>query len=86
MARTATIFILHSFLKQNAHTCAPDHKLFDPKMPKEWTFVGKHRAHHAPIRSLAFGESLNEHGQRYFKFFTIAEDMKVLRCAAASLA
>jgi hypothetical protein len=29
-------------------------------MPKEWIFVGKHRIHHAPIRSLAFAESINE--------------------------
>lgn len=39
---------------------AHEHKLFDIKMEKEWQFVGKCRVHHAPIRSIAFGESKNE--------------------------
>ena len=47
-------------------------------MPKEWTFGGKHRVHHAPIKSLTFGESINEQGQKYFKLFSIGED--ILMC------
>jgi hypothetical protein len=37
-----------------------DHRFNDTTKEKEWVFAGKHRVHHAPIRSIAFGETLDE--------------------------
>jgi len=67
---SVTLFTIGTlFLNNNA-----DHKLFDPKNPKEWQYVGKHRVHHAPIKSIAFAESLNEAGQRIYKIYSVSED------------
>lgn len=40
-----------------------DHLYGDVTRPKEWVFYGKIRSHTLPIRSIAFGESLNENGE-----------------------
>ncbi|CAK90550.1 unnamed protein product (macronuclear) [Paramecium tetraurelia] len=54
---------------------------FDPnsqlKQQKEWIFAGKYRVHHGPIKSVAFGETLDEKNQVQLKVFTIGEDMKL---------
>jgi hypothetical protein len=39
--------------------------------------VGKLRVHHAPIRSVSFGETMEENGTKTFKLFTVSEDMTV---------
>ena len=37
-----------------------DHLYGDVTRPKEWVFSGKIRSHTLPIKSISFGESLNE--------------------------
>lgn len=44
---------------------------------KNWAFAGKVRVHYAPIRSIAFGESLDERGDPKLRLFSVAEDMKM---------
>jgi len=52
--------------------------LFDVNNPKEWQFVGKHRIHHAEIQSIAFGESKDDTGKKYYRLFSIGADMKMV--------
>lgn len=46
---------------------------------KNWTFGGKIRVHHAPIRSIAFGESMgesvDERSEVRLRLFSVSEDM-----------
>lgn len=53
-----------------------DHKTWDPQQDKEWQYVGKHRVHHAKLRSIAFAECLDK-DKKYYKLFSIAEDMNM---------
>lgn len=55
-----------------------DHRFNDTTKEKEWVFAGKHRLHHAPIRSIAFGETLDEKNEVKLKVFSVAEDMKLV--------
>lgn len=40
--------------------------------------MGKHRIHHADIKSIAFGESKDENGKKYYRLFSIGADMKMV--------
>ena len=44
---------------------------------KNWSFAGKVRCHYAPIRSISFGESIDERGEVKLRLFSVAEDMKM---------
>ena len=55
-----------------------DHRFNDVTKEKEWVFAGKHRVHHAPIRSISFGETLNERNEVKLKLFSVGEDMKLV--------
>ena len=44
---------------------------------KNWSFAGKVRVHYAPIRSISFGESIDERGEVRLRLFSIGEDMKM---------
>jgi hypothetical protein len=44
---------------------------------KNWGFAGKIRVHYAPIRSIAFGESMDERGEVRLRLFSVSEDMKM---------
>lgn len=46
-------------------------------MKKNWSFAGKVRVHYAPIRSIAFGESIDERGDPKLRLFSVSEDMKM---------
>lgn len=45
-----------------------DHRFNDVSFEKEWVFAGKHRVHHAPIRSIAFGETLDDKNEIKYNF------------------
>lgn len=40
--------------------------------------MGKHRIHHAEIKSISFGESKDETGKKYYRLFSIGADMKMV--------
>lgn len=44
---------------------------------KNWGFAGKIRVHYASIRSIAFGESMDERGEVKLRLFSVSEDMKM---------
>jgi hypothetical protein len=37
-----------------------------------WSFAGKVRVHYAPIRSISFGESIDQRGEVRLRLFSIA--------------
>ena len=39
---------------------------------KNWSFAGKVRVHYAPIRSISFGESMDERGEARLRLFSIS--------------
>jgi hypothetical protein len=55
-----------------------DHRFNDTTKEKEWVFGGKHRVHHAPIRSIAFGETCDDKNEIKLKLFSVGEDMKLV--------
>ena len=62
-----------------------DHRFNDVTKNKEWVFAGKHRVHHAPIRSISFGETVDERGEIKLKLFSIAEDMNMVEYDVVSV-
>lgn len=44
---------------------------------KNWSFAGKVRVHYAPIRSISFGQSIDERGDPKLRLFSVSEDMKM---------
>lgn len=42
---------------------------------KNWVFGGKIRVHCAPLRSIAFGESMDERTEIKLRLFSVSEDM-----------
>ncbi len=44
---------------------------------KNWGFAGKIRVHYASIRSIAFGESMDDRGEVKLRLFSVSEDMKM---------
>ena len=62
-----------------------DHRFNDVTKNKEWVFAGKHRVHHAAIRSISFGETVDEKGEIKLKLFSIAEDMNMVEYDVVSV-
>jgi hypothetical protein len=48
----------------------------DPNKPAEWKFTGKIVSHEVEVTSIAFGKSLNEHGEDMHRLFSIGKDRR----------
>lgn len=57
-----------------------DHRFNDITKEKEWVFAGKHRVHHAPIKSIAFGETCDEKNEIKYLLDIIEQIEIILSC------